>query len=73
MLRQKHVGSPILCLETSLFFSETIEVDKGCTQGDPDSPIIFNLIIDAVIGLKKKKKKEKTIAKVGHVFMLMIG
>ena len=31
------------------FFSTPIDVGRGCTQGDTNSPIIFNLIIDAVI------------------------
>ena len=31
------------------FYSETFNVDRGCTQGDIDSPIIFNIIIDAVL------------------------
>ena len=30
-------------------YSEPVGVKRGCTQGDTDSPIIFNLIIDAVI------------------------
>ena len=31
------------------FYSEPIDVERGATQGDTDSPIIFNIIIDAVI------------------------
>ena len=31
------------------FYSDPFEVNRGCTQGDTDSPIIFNLIIDAVL------------------------
>ena len=30
-------------------YSKPINVEKGCTQGDVDSPIIFNIIIDAVL------------------------
>ena len=26
-----------------------MDADRGCTQGDIDSPIIFNVIVDAVI------------------------
>ena len=36
-------------LKQSGFFSDPIEVERGCTQGDTDSSIIFNLIIDAVL------------------------
>ena len=36
-------------LRQSGFFSEPFPVDRGVTQGDVDSPIIFNLIIDAVL------------------------
>ena len=31
------------------FYSDAVEVNRGCTQGDTDSPIIFNLIVDAVL------------------------
>ena len=31
------------------FYSDPVEVERGYTQGDIDPPIIFNLIIDAVI------------------------
>ena len=31
------------------FYSDEIEVSRGCTQGDTDSPVIFNLIVDAVL------------------------
>ena len=31
------------------FFSQPVEANRGCTQGDIDSPIIFNVIVDAVI------------------------
>jgi len=36
------------------FYSEEIEVERGCTQGDIDSPIIFNLVADAVIRAAKQ-------------------
>ena len=36
-------------LRQSGFYSDGISVDRGCTQGDTDSPIIFNLIVDAVL------------------------
>ena len=44
-------------LRQSGFYSEAIEVERGCTQGDTDSPIIFNLIIDAVIRKWKEDMK----------------
>ena len=31
------------------FFSELVNAERGCTQGDIDSPIIFNVIVDAVL------------------------
>ena len=37
------------CLRKAGFYSQTFGVYRGCTQGDTDSPIIFNLIIDAVL------------------------
>ena len=39
----------IFILRQAEFYSDPIEVDRGCTQGDVDSPIIFNIIIDAVL------------------------
>ena len=36
-------------LRQSGFYSEEIVVERGCTQGDTDSPIIFNIIVDAVL------------------------
>ena len=36
-------------LKQAGFYSDPFQVNRGCTQGDTDSPIIFNLIIDAVI------------------------
>ena len=36
-------------LRQAQFYSDPIEVNRGCTQGDVDSPIIFNVIIDAVL------------------------
>ena len=44
------------------FYSYPIEVQRGCTQGDTNSPIIFNLIIDAVV----QKWKSKTEGKGGR-------
>ena len=31
------------------FYSDPVDIKRGCTQGDVDSPVIFNIIIDAVI------------------------
>ena len=31
------------------FYSEEIDVERGVTQGDIDSPIIFNILVDAVM------------------------
>ena len=31
------------------FYSNPVNSERGCMPGDTDSPIIFNLIIDAVI------------------------
>ena len=31
------------------FYSKAVYVQRGCTQGDIDSPIIFNIIVDAVL------------------------
>ena len=39
----------IFVLRQASFYSDSIEVDRGCTQGDVDSPIIFNIIIGAVL------------------------
>ena len=39
------------------FYSEEIDVERGCTQGDIDSPTIFNLLVDAVIRATKKDKE----------------
>ena len=31
------------------FYSDGVIVERGCTQGDIDSPVIFNIIVDAVL------------------------
>lgn len=36
-------------LKQQNFISDGIKIERGVTQGDTDSPIIFNIIIDAVI------------------------
>lgn len=36
-------------LQQAGFYSETINVEHGVTQGDIDSPIILKIIIDAVL------------------------
>ena len=41
------------------FYSEPVDVERGCTQGDIDSPITFNLIIDAVIRTWKGSEEWK--------------
>jgi DNA replication initiation complex subunit (GINS family) len=46
----------VFVLRQSGFYSDPLDVDRGCTQGDTDSPIIFNIIIDAV--LRRWKKTE---------------
>ena len=38
------------------FYSEPIDVQRGCTQGDIDSPVIFNLVVDAVIRAAKAER-----------------
>ena len=39
----------MLCTKTSRFYSSGINVERGVTQRDTNSPIIFNVVIDAVI------------------------
>ena len=39
----------VFILRQKGFYSKAISVERGVTQGDIDSPIIFNLIIDAVL------------------------
>ena len=36
-------------LRQAIFYSEEIDVERGVTQGDIDSPIIFNILVDAVV------------------------
>ena len=36
-------------LRQAQFYSKSFEVFKGCMPGDTDSPVIFNVVIDAVI------------------------
>jgi hypothetical protein len=47
----------VFILRQSGFYSDPLEVDRGCTQGDTDSPIIFNVVIDAVIRRWKKEEQ----------------
>ena len=46
----------LFLLRQASFYSKPIEVRRGCTQGDVDSPIIFNVIIDAVLRAWKKRE-----------------
>ena len=39
------------------FYSKPINVERGCTQGDTDSPIIFNIIVDAVLRKWKNRRE----------------
>ena len=48
------VGGPEVRPTSGGFYSTPLDVKRGRTQGDIDSPIIFNLIIDAVIRSWKK-------------------
>ena len=52
------------------FYSEPIKVNRGCTQVDTNSPIIFNLIIDAVI---RNWKDDKDYGGAQPFSMLMTG
>ena len=38
-----------LLLRQNGFYSSPIDVKRGCTQGDVESPIIFNILIDSVL------------------------
>ena len=50
----------VFLLRQSGFYSNPLSVDRGCTQGDTDSPIIFNIIIDAVIRKWTEEKNNNT-------------
>ena len=39
----------VFVLHQSQFYSDKVNVNRGCTQGDIDSPPIFNIIIDAIL------------------------
>ena len=45
-------------LRQGSFYSEEVIVKRGCTQGDIDSPIIFNVIVDAVLRQWTKLKND---------------
>ena len=49
----------IFVLQQDQFYSNALEVNRGCTQGDTDSPIIFNIIIDGVIRTWKNSTEFK--------------
>ena len=49
----------VFVLRQSQFYSDKVSVDRGCTQGDVDSPPIFNIIIDAVLRIWLKQASEK--------------
>ena len=36
-------------LQQAQFYSDPVSINRGVTQGDIDSPIIFNIIMDAVL------------------------
>ena len=38
------------------FLSSLLEIEQGVTQGDTDSPIIFNIVVDAVVSHWKRLK-----------------
>ena len=39
------------------FYSEPVNANRGLTQGDTDSPILFNIIVDAVLRTWKEGEK----------------
>ena len=43
------------------FLSSLLDIKQGVTQGDTDSPIIFNIVIDAVISDWKEDKKSQSL------------
>lgn len=51
-------------------YSKTVDVNRGITQGDIDSPTIFNVIVDVILRMWMIKKEYKdTFA----IFMLITG
>ena len=51
------MGRSDFFLQTGGIFSAEIDVERGETQGDVDFPVIFNLIVDAV--LRKLQEEEE--------------
>ena len=43
-------------LKQNQFFNDKISIDRGETQGDIDSPIVFNLLVDTVLREWKKMR-----------------
>ena len=47
--------SQLFVLRQGGFYSDLLEVNRECTQGDTNSSIILNLIIDAVLRIWKSE------------------
>ena len=54
-------GEQKFVLRQAGFYSEKIDVERGFTRGDIDSPIIFNILVDAVVRIffEKPNKRKK--------------
>ena len=48
-------------LQQTRFYSELLAVERGVTQGNVDLPVIFNLIVDAVLGRLQGDLGEDTV------------
>ena len=44
-------------LRQAQFYSESFDVFRGCMPGDTDSPVIFNVVIDAIIRTWKTQQE----------------
>ena len=53
------------------YYGKAFKGDRGVTQGDPLSPTIFNVVVDAVVrhwieGLKTETKVQGATGREGH-------
>ena len=48
-------------LRQAQFYSKPVDIDRGVTQGDINSPIVFNVIVDAVLREWKRIRGEEEV------------
>ena len=59
-------------LRQSQFYSNSVDIGRGCTQGDTNSPIIFSSIIDVVIRIGRMGGSINRAEQVSMLMMVLL-